>query len=68
MRYGYATLAFAVGASIKIVSESLGHSAIGLTDTIYVHLRDDAKRDKANRKDTYFGDAVGDIREAASGT
>jgi len=36
------------------VSQSLGHSAIGVTDAIYVHLRDEAKREKADRLDHYL--------------
>jgi integrase len=55
LRHGYASLAFAAGVSLRGVSESLGHSAIGVTDAIYVHLRDDAKREKADRLDAYLG-------------
>jgi hypothetical protein len=59
LRHGYASLAFAAGVSLRGVSESLGHSAIGVTDAIYVHLRDDAKREKADRLDAFLGPAVG---------
>jgi integrase len=58
LRHGYASLAFAAGVSLRGVSESLGHSAIGVTDAIYVHLRDEAKREKADRLDAYLGPAV----------
>jgi integrase len=58
LRHGYASLAFAAGVSLRGVSESLGHSAIGVTDAIYVHLRDDAKREKADRLDAYLAPAV----------
>jgi len=58
LRHGYATLAFAAGISLKVVSESLGHSAIGVTDAIYVHLRDEAKREKADRLNAYLEAAV----------
>jgi hypothetical protein len=43
----------------------LGHSAIGVTDAIYVHLRDDAKREKADRLDAYLGPAVTPIKESS---
>ena len=55
LRHGYASLAFAAGVSLRAVSESLGHSAIGVTDAIYVHLRDESKREKADRLDAYLG-------------
>ncbi len=58
LRHGYASAAFAAGVSLRAVSESLGHSAIGVTDAIYVHLRDDAKREKADRLDAYLGSVV----------
>lgn len=58
MRHGYASLAFAAGVSLKVVSESLGHSSITITDKTYVHLLDDLKRDKAERIDTYLDTAV----------
>ena len=63
LRHGYATLAFAAGVPLKTVSESLGHSAIGVTDVIYVHLRDEAKREKADRLDAYLDAAVGILRD-----
>lgn len=63
LRHGYATLAFAAGVPLKTVSESLGHSAIGVTDAIYVHLRVEAKREKADRLDAYLDAAVGILRD-----
>lgn len=63
LRHGYATLAFAAGVPLKTVSESLGHSAIGVTDAIYVHLRDEAKREKAVRLDAYLDAAIGILRD-----
>ncbi len=61
LRHGYATLAFAAGVPLKTVSESLGHSTIGVTDAIYVHLRDEARREKAHRLDAYLENAVATI-------
>jgi integrase len=62
LRHGYASLAFAAGVSLRGVSESLGHSAIGVTDAIYVHLRDDAKREKADRLDAYLAPATAPLK------
>jgi len=63
LRHGYATLAFAAGVPLKLVSESLGHSAIGVTSAIYVHMLDDTMREKANRLDTYLEDAVAVLKD-----
>lgn len=68
LRHGYTTLAFAAGVPLKMVSESLGHSAIGVTDAIYVHLRDDAKREKAERLDAYLDKAVSMLRDVVEPT
>ncbi len=61
LRHAYASLAFASGTSLKVVSESLGHSAVAVTDAIYVHLQDAARREKAERLDTYLEDVVGGL-------
>ena len=65
LRHGYATLAFAAGASMKVVSESLGHSSIGITSEIYVHLLDDSKREKSAKLDAYLSSAT-QVSRAAS--
>ena len=38
LRHAYATLALTGGVSLKVVSESLGHSSIAITADIYSHL------------------------------
>lgn len=58
LRHAFASLSFAAGAPLKIVSESLGHSAIGVTSAIYVHLLDDSKRDHADKLEAFLGAAV----------
>lgn len=65
LRHGYATLAFAAGVPLRVVSESLGHSAIGVTDAIYVHLRGEAKSEKADRLDSYLGPAIAGLKSSA---
>lgn len=58
LRHGFASLAFAAGVPLKVVSDSLGHSGIGITAQIYVHLLADQKREKAAALDTYLESAV----------
>jgi site-specific recombinase XerD len=52
LRHGFASLAFAAGAPLKVVSDSLGHSGIGITGQLYVHLL------KAATLDSYLDRAV----------
>jgi integrase len=59
LRHGHASLAFAAGVPLRTISESLGHSSIGITSSIYVHLLDEGRREKAQRLDAYLRDAVG---------
>jgi integrase len=54
LRHGFASLSFAAGVPLKVVSESLGHSGIAITAQTYVHLLDDLKRDKSDRLDAYL--------------
>lgn len=58
LRHGFASLAFAAGVPLKVVSESLGHSGIGITAQLYVHLLADQKREKAAALDSYLDGAV----------
>lgn len=57
LRHGFASLAFAAGVPLKVVSESLGHSGIAVTSAVYFHLLDDLTREKSERLDTYIGGA-----------
>lgn len=66
LRHGYATLAFAAGVPLKVVSESLGHSTIGVTSAIYVHLLDQTKRDKADALEAYLGPALQALPKASA--
>jgi len=66
MRHGFASLAFAAGVSLKTVSESLGHSGIGITSQLYVHLLADQKREKAAVLDAYLDRAVRPAKNAKS--
>jgi integrase len=66
MRHGFASLAFAAGVPLKTVSESLGHSSIGITSQLYVHLLADQKREKAAALDAYLDRAVRPAQDAKS--
>ena len=59
LRHGFASLAFAAGVPLKVVSESLGHSGIAITSQTYVHLLDDLKRDKSDRMDAFLASVFG---------
>jgi integrase len=50
---------------MKVVSESLGHSSIGITSAIYVHLLDDSKREKSAKLDAFLSSATGLARAAS---
>ena len=66
LRHGFASLAFAAGVPLRVVSESLGHAGIAITAKTYVHLLDEQKRDKSERLDAYLGAAVRPTNEARS--
>jgi len=66
LRHSYASIAFAAGVPLSTISRSMGHSAIGVTDAIYLHLRDDAPREKADRLDAYLNGALSALEAAGS--
>lgn len=47
LRHSAASLMFAAGVPLRVVSETLGHSSIAITSAVYVHLVDDARREAA---------------------
>ena len=67
LRHAFATLGFAAGVSLKTISESLGHSSLAVTSSVYVDVIDEAKREKANVIDSYLGEAVLKGQRVASG-
>ncbi|HUA08321.1 MAG TPA: site-specific integrase [Candidatus Acidoferrales bacterium] len=64
LRHGYASLAFAAGVPLAVVSRSLGHASIGITADIYTHLLADQKREKAAALDAFLAPSI----LAATGT
>lgn len=58
LRHACASMAFAAGVSLKVVSESLGHSSVGVTSSVYTHLFNDAMAAKSTALDTFVSEAV----------
>ena len=58
LRHGFASLAFAAGVPLAVVSKSLGHASISITANVYTHLLTDQKREKAAALDAYLGAAL----------
>ena len=48
LRHGFATLGLMVGINPKIVSETLGHSNVGITLDIYSHCLHNMKEEHSN--------------------
>jgi integrase len=49
LRHTHATLPLAMGESIKVVSERLGHSSVALTMDLYQHVSQDMQREIAGK-------------------
>lgn len=53
-RHTFASLLFASGASIKMVSELMGHSSTAITANIYVHIIQKYKAQTANKVEEFL--------------
>ncbi len=62
LRHAHASLRNSSGSSLKEISESLGHSSIGITANLYVHLLEDSKSADAERFDDYLHGAIRSLR------
>jgi integrase len=51
-RHSHATMLLAEGAHVKVISERLGHSSIGITMDLYSHVTPTLQRDAAEKLDT----------------
>ena len=49
VRHTSASLALAAGVPMRVVSERLGHSTIGITQNLYTHVFDELSRDAADK-------------------
>ena len=52
LRHAYASLMLASGVDLKVTSELLGHSTIGITADLYTHVAERLHKDAAKRLDT----------------
>jgi integrase len=66
LRHAYASMLFDAKVPLKVISESLGHSAIGVTSSIYVHLTSEAMLDKADALEAHLGPTVQPLPDASS--
>lgn len=55
LRHSAASLMFAQGVPLKVVSETLGHSGIAITADIYVDLLDESRQEAASAIDRMLG-------------
>lgn len=57
LRHTAASLMLAAGVPLKVVSEALGHSSIGITADTYAHVTPDLRREAADAMDRALGGA-----------
>ena len=58
LRHGFATLSLQSGADLKTVSHALGHTKIGVTADMYLHVTESMQEAHAARLDAALGSAV----------
>ena len=58
LRHGHASLMLAAGVHLKVVSERLGHSTIGITADLYTHVADEVHEAAAASLDAFLGNSV----------
>jgi integrase len=58
LRHGHASLMLAAGEHLKVVSERLGHSTIGITGDLYTHVAPSVRREAADRLDSLLSEFI----------
>ena len=58
LRHGHASLMLAAGVHLKVVSERLGHSTIGITADLYTHVAEEVHEASAASLDAFLGPSV----------
>lgn len=54
LRHGHASLMLAAGVNLKVVSERLGHSTIGITADLYTHVAEEVHRQATDSFDSWW--------------
>ena len=54
LRHGHASLMLAAGVNLKVVSERLGHSTIGITADLYIHVAEEVHRQATDSFDSWW--------------
>lgn len=54
LRHGHASMMLAAGVNLKVVSERLGHSTIGITADLYTHVAEEVHRKAADSLDAWM--------------
>lgn len=65
LRHSFATNLFRQHVDVKVISELLGHSDVGVTSNIYMHVMDDQRRDALVKIASRTGDTT-DKKEGAT--
>jgi integrase len=58
LRHGHASLMLTAGENLKVVSEQLGHSTIGITGDLYTHVAPSVRREAANKLDNLLSEFI----------
>lgn len=58
LRHGHASLMLAAGVNLKVISERLGHSKIGITADLYTHVADQVHVSSAASLDSFLRSSV----------
>jgi integrase len=58
LRHGHASLMLTAGEHLKVVSEQLGHSTIGITGDLYTHVAPAVRREAANKLDALLSSFI----------
>lgn len=67
LRHSFASLSLIAGADLKLISAALGHSSIGITANVYMHVTQSLEGAHASGLDSLLGDTVAGALAVGSG-
>jgi len=67
LRHSFASLSWVAGADLKLISAALGHSSIGITANVYMHVVESLEEAHASRLDSLLGDTIAGALAAGPG-